>query len=162
MIAKYRITRDDYIKAARLFRKFTPRRIFAYLAVTLLLLIIAFLGPDFVREGIIGGLIGGAIASLVIRYLLFPYLTKRNYRKYKAMHDEFSLQIEENGLRFGSSTGEGLVKWDTIYKWRQNDEYILIYPMPRLYHIIPKAIGKDGFDIQAVAESLCRNVGKDR
>ena len=162
MTAIYRISKQDYINAAKLFRKFTVKMAASYLAVTILLLIIAFIGPKFLKHGIFGGIIGGFIASLIIRYLVFPIQTKRNYKKYKAMHDEFTLELLEEGLKFGSSTGEGLVKWDTINKWRQNDDYILIYPMPRLYHIIPKSVAEQGFDIQGVVDSLNERVGKSR
>jgi len=161
MEAKYRISEEDYVNANKLFGKLTPKLILVYVVVSLALIVVAIFGSPVLKGGAIGGLVGGLIVTLLGRLLISPLLAKRHYRRYKAIHDEFIVQLLDDGVRFISSTGEGKVGWDSIHKWRQNKDYILIYPMPRLYHIVPKSISSSDFDIQKLIESLNKNIGKN-
>lgn len=161
MEAKYRISEKDYVNANKLFGKLTPKITLTYLIASLLLIISAVFGPPILKGGAIGGLAGGLIVTLVAKFIASPLIAKRHYRKYKAIHDEFTVQLLDDGVNFISSTGEGKVGWDSILKWRHNEGYILIYPMPKLYHIVPKSISESGFDIQLFIERLTNNVGKN-
>ncbi|MEB8434045.1 YcxB family protein [Cocleimonas sp. KMM 6892] len=161
MEAKFRITEADYVNAGKLFSRTTTKvKLILLLGVVLLVLGEVF-GPRSLSGALIGGLLGGTLVAVLIKYIISPYMLKRHYRKYKAMHEEFTIQQQDNGVFIGSSSGEGIVKWDNILKWRQNDDYILLYPMPRLYHIVPKSIAKHGFDIDGLVESLKKHVGSE-
>ena len=160
MEAKYRISEKDYVNALKLFGKLTPKTMVIYAIALLILIALAVFGSPVLKGGAIGALVGGLIVTLIGRLIISPILAKRHYRKYKAIHDEFTVQLNEDGVRFTSSTSEGLIPWDNMLKWRQNEDYILIYPMPRLYHIVPKSISSAKFDIQKLIEYLNQNVGK--
>jgi hypothetical protein len=160
MKANYRISEDDYVDAMRLFAKFTPRTTMAFLMFAAVLTALAVFGSLALRGAAIGGLIGGISVTLVGRYIVSPILARKNYQKYKTIQEEFTVALVEDGVVFASPTAEGKITWDKVYKWRQDEKYVLIYPMPRLYHIIPKSVVTEGFDVQALTNALREHVGK--
>jgi hypothetical protein len=46
--------------------------------------------------------------------------------------------------------------------WRQNNQFILVYRMPILFHIVPKSIAREGFDIPLLVQRLAEHVGPER
>jgi hypothetical protein len=160
MKATYRISEEDYVNAMRLFAKLTPRLVIIYLASALALVALAVFGTQVLRGGAIGGLIGGLSVTLIGRYIVSPILARKHYRKYKAIHDEFAVELVEDGVRFTSPNADGKITWDKMLKWRQNEKYVLIYPMPRIYHIVPKSVATQGFDLQALTNELLLHVGE--
>lgn len=159
MESTYTISEHDYVKAMRLFSRVTPKIAGIYaIAIACLLLLIIF-GPPVIASGAIGGLIGGLVVVVIGRLVVSPLLAKRHYNKYKAIQEPIAIQLKDEGVVFSMADGSGVVKWENIYKWRQNDSYLLIYPMPRLYHIIPKSIIDSGFDISRLIEALQARVG---
>lgn len=125
-----------------------------------ILILLAFFGSPVLQGGAIGGLIGGGLVAILGRYLIAPMLAKRHYKRYKAIHDEFTISQNDEGFHIESSNAKGFSPWSDIQKWRENNEYILIYPMPRLYHIVPKRLSQEGFDIDMLVNKLTENVGK--
>jgi hypothetical protein len=160
MEATFRISEQDYMDAMRLFGKLTPRLIAVFSVAALALVAVALFGPPVLSAGAIGGLIGGLLVTLVGRTIVSPMLARRHYRKYKGMHDEFVVQLVGDGVRFATPTADGRITWDKVYKWRQNDAFVLIYPMPRIFHVVPKSIESQGFDLQALINRLQQHVGK--
>ena len=110
--------------------------------------------------GAIGGLVGGLFVALVGRYIVSPILARRHYRKYKSIQEEFTVELVDDGVRFTSPNADGKITWDKIHKWRQNEDFVLIYPMPRIFHMIPKSVAAQGFDLQALTDGLQHHVGK--
>lgn len=160
MKATYRISEDDYVNAMKLFYKLSPILIAIFLAVTLVLIGLIVFGSPATQAGAIGGLAGGAIVLVVGRYIISPIISRQHYRKYKAIHEEMTIELLDDGLRFFSKNGDGKLIWDNMLKWRQNDKYILIYPMPRLYYVLPKSIESNGFDVSLLTSQLAKHVGK--
>jgi len=157
--ATYRISEQDYVNAMKLFGKFTPRVVLAYFIVALVLALLGLFGSPELRGGAIGGLIGGLVVT-VGRYVVSPILARRHYRKYKAIHQEFGVELAQDGIRFSSPNADGKLTWDQVHQWRQNENFVLIYPMPRLFHIIPKSVAIQGFDLHALTDRLLQHVGK--
>ncbi|MGB4812805.1 MAG: YcxB family protein [Methylophilaceae bacterium] len=160
MKATYRISEQDYADTIKLFAKITPRIIIFYLLSVLILIALAVFGSSVLRAGAIGGLIGGLSVIIIGRYIISPILARRHYRKYKAIHEEFTIELIDKGVRFSSSNGDWKIMWDKTHKWRQNENFVLIYPMPRLYYVIPKSVASQGFDLQALTDGLLQHVGK--
>ncbi|MGJ7606903.1 YcxB family protein [Variovorax sp. LT1R20] len=48
-----------------------------------------------------------------------------------------------------------------MLKWRQDDRFVLLYLMPRLFHVLPKSVASQGFDVAALVERLNRHVGPE-
>lgn len=160
MKANYRISEDDYVNAMRLFVKLSPHVCAIYSVSTLALVLLSLYGAPLIKAGAIGGLVGGAIVTLIGRYIASPMLARRHYQKYKAIQDEFTIELLDDGVRFASPDADGKLTWDKMLKWRENQDYVLIYPMPRIYHIVPKSISSGGFDVKMLTSRLLDYVGK--
>lgn len=159
MEARFRISEQDYVDAMRLFGRLTRRWIIAYSVSAVPLLALAYFGSPVWRGAAIGGLIGGLLVALAARNIVGPLLARRHYRKYKAMHEEFVVELVDDGVRFASPTADGRVTWDNVHRWREDEALVLIYLMPRLFHIIPKAVAAQGFDLQGLTHALHQHVG---
>lgn len=159
MEARFRISENDYIDALKLYGRFTPKAVAVCLAVSVTLILVAVFGSSVFRGGAIGGLVGGGIVLILGRSVVTPLLARRHYRKYKAIHDEFVIGLVDEGVSLEASNAKGIIPWGDILKWRENEEFILLYLMPRLYHIVPKSIAQQGFDIALLVNALNKNVG---
>lgn len=160
MKATYLISEQDYVDAMKLFAKLTPRLVIIYSASALALAALAIFGSPVLRGGAIGGLIGGLTVALIGRYVVSPILARRHYRKYKAIQEEFTVEVVDDGVRFTSPNADGKITWDKVHKWRQNEKFVLIYPMPRIFHMVPKSVAAQGFDLQALTDGLQQHVGQ--
>ncbi|MCK5034476.1 MAG: YcxB family protein [Candidatus Sabulitectum sp.] len=160
METTYTITEDDYAGAMKLFHKITPGKATVYAIVTMALILTAFSGLEIISAGASGGLIGIFLLLVPGRLIAMPFLAKRQYRKYKAIQEPVTVQLTDEGVNFTTADGGGIIRWEKLLKWRQNEKYILIYPMPKLFHIIPVRVADSGFDIQALVKLLESRVGK--
>jgi hypothetical protein len=161
MEADYKILEEDYVNAMKLYSKITPKIAAGIGAVIVVLVIAAIFGGAAIKGGVAGGLIGGGVVLLLSRFIVNPLLTRRNYRNYKSIHENIHIRLKDEGIEFSTVDGEGILRWDKILKWRQNESLILIYPMPRLYHIVPKSIKEAGFDLGTLVHSLESKVGHE-
>lgn len=160
MKTEYTITEIDYVNAMKLFTRISSRTTILYVIALLMLGFVAVNGSPILKNAAIGGLIGGVAVIFLVRFVINPVLSRKHYRKYKAIQEPLFIQLMDEGVQFSNFDGEGLLRWEKIHKWRQNEEYVLIYPMPRIYHIIPKTIGESGFDLGALIKAL-RIVGAE-
>lgn len=161
MEATYTITEEDYLGAMRLYQRITPAHAALYALTAAVLLGLAFLGPVAIRGWVLA-ILGGAAAAVVLgRLFLTPWVAKRNFVKYKAMQTPVTLQLRDEGVHFRTADGTGLVTWDKVLKWRRNDRYLLIYLMPRLYHILPARVADSGFDLARLCAVLEARVGPE-
>ena len=159
MKTQFQITEDDYARAMQLFNRLTRNQRFIYLSATIVLVLFIMFGSPILRAAGVGGLIGGAIAILGGRFVISPILARRHYRKYKAIQDVFGIELLPDGIRLSSPSAESKLTWDKMFRWRQNESYIIVYLMPRLFHIVPKSIGSKGFDLSELTNQLAKNVG---
>lgn len=161
METTYKISEQDYLRAMKLFSKITPKVATIYGVAVVALGLVAIFGTAAIKGGAIGGLIGGGAVVVLGRLIINPYLARRHYRKYKAIHEPINIKLKEEGVELSTPDGGGLVRWEKILKWRQNEDYLLVYPMPRMYHIIPKSISESGFELPALIEALQEKVGNE-
>ena len=130
VVAQGTVTEGDYVRAQYLHMR--PRRAFAVVGV---LLLAAALWAMYVAPSwILGVGLGAIVVSLGIS---LPWLAKRTYRQYKALHLPVTIELRSDGLYFRRSHGEGLVPWDHVVKWRCNSRLVLIYPANRLFYLVP-------------------------
>lgn len=160
MTASFRISEDDYAAAMKLFARLTPQRWALLAGLSAVLLLGALFGGPLGWPVAVGGLVG---AGIVVggAFVLAPMTARRHYRKYKGMHAEFSAQLLDTGLRLRSPHGENTIVWENVLKWRQNDRFVLIYVMPRLFHVLPKSVAAQGFELPRLLEQLRQRVGPE-
>lgn len=161
MEASFTISDHDYLEAMKLFQKITPKIAGLYAIAVAILALTALLDPHVLKAGAWGGLTGGVFVVLPGRNVLNPLQAERHYKNYKEIQEPVTIQLKDEGIRFSTADSGGLIRWERIFKWRQNENYLLIYPMPQLYHIIPKSITDSGFDISSLITLLQSEVGKE-
>jgi len=163
MESEFQITQDDYVAAGLLNGEMTRKsKIIHYTidAVLVLLGIAAFYADKIIwASGLVGAAIGGNLFPYALRGLYAPWYLKRHYQKYKVVKKPISILLLDMGVKFTTSNGEGLLKWEEMHHWRENSSLILIYLAPKIYHMIPKRIEKSGFSIAKLKEGLIENVG---
>lgn len=155
MEATYTITERDYVRAIMLFSKLTRKVAILVLAVYLALAVAVVILSVPLWLLAIGGIVG-----VSYHFTITPYVSRRHYRKYKAIQGPITVQLKDEGVWIQSEDGSTIVKWEKIYRWRQNNNYVLIYLMPRLFYIIPKTVTESGFDLSSLIETLQTKVGK--
>lgn len=152
------ISEDEYVRANRLYSRPT-RGIWVFYGVLAAILIAVFSSSGSMKVVALGGAIGGTVGVLVTRYLFAPWLVRRHYRAYEAVHEQQSVELTEGGVRFQSENGEALIPWRHIWKWRENEEFVLIYQNQRLYHLLPRSLAQRGFDFARLEALLKEHVG---
>ena len=156
----YQISEDDYLKALILGGLFSWKYYLRVSLIALLLAVMLFIAPETGQYMAAGGLIGVVIFIVLARYVILPAKIRKNYQKYKLMHDEVGIQLEDEGIHHTVPDGEQLIRWEKIVKWRHNYAYILLYISPRLFLVIPKSIVAKGFDVPMLVIRLTQQVGK--
>jgi hypothetical protein len=79
-----------------------------------------------------------------------------------AIQELIAAELTDKGIKFSNADGEAILSWSKVFQWRQNDQFILIYGMPILYYIVPKSIGREGFDVPLLVQRLAEHVGPER
>ena len=157
--AEYIISEREYVQASKLYARLTKKHVMVSLVIITILIAVAyFAGNSVFRGAAIGGLAGGVGGYLICRFLFAPWKTKRLYRSYAAIKEPCTVKNHDEGVKFLSKSGEALIEWKHIMKWRQDDEFLLIYQAPHLYHLIPKRLGTI---VNHIVERLIENVGKE-
>ena len=157
---KCQITEDEYVQANKLFSRLSKKHWLLYaIAIPGFIATAVLTNSEIIRYGAIFGLIGGFVGHLVVRYLLAPWQCRRQYRKYKAIHESFDISLEKEGIRFIEPDSSSLLKWNHLMKWRENSEFILVYQNPKLYHPIPKRFSAVGVDILGIHKKLEKTIG---
>jgi hypothetical protein len=173
--ASYRITEGDYVGAGKLALQFQYKLLILLTAIVFIILpsiepvvLPAAAGTALGLEAIVrhfASLVIPAAVWLVVfilgmRHIGFPYVWRRNYRKTKGIQDEIQVSLSDKGVQFKYASGESRLTWDRILQWRKNERYILLYPAPNCYHIIPKAGAAGGFDFALLESRLEQHIGK--
>lgn len=154
------ISEDEYVRANKLFTRLSRRQRPYYAVVSVVLLGLAlFAKSNILQFAASFGLVSGVLGHVVVRHGIAPWQTRRQYRVYRAAQEPFDIKLEGEGLRFSGPNNDSLLKWGHLMRWRENTEFVLVYQNPRLYHIIPKRLSSDGFDIEALISSLNKCVG---
>lgn len=154
------ISEDEYVRANKLFTRLSRRqKVYYALASAVLLGLVVFAKSNILQFEAFFVLVGGVLGHLVMRHGIAPWQTRRQYRVYRAAQEPFDIELEGEGLRFSGPNNDSLLKWGHLMRWRENQEFVLVYQNPRLYHIVPKRLSSDGFDIEALISNLERGVG---
>jgi hypothetical protein len=164
MKAQYRITEDDYVKAMRLhtWRDFIARPSATQLALRFVIVILLGLAVWIEPTVSLVGILVLAIAVAVLLLFWVPALSRKHYKQHTAIHDPLTIELSDDGIRFSSADGETKALWPKVFQWRQNDQFVLVYRMSLMFHIVPKSLAREGFDIPLLVRHLAEHVGAER
>lgn len=156
MQASFTITEGEYLRANKLFTKPSRKTLIIYAVAGIALATIALgVASPVLRIGAMGALIGGFFGHLFVRRIYAPSQTRKQYKEYKAAQEPVCVTRQDDGIKFETASGGAIIDWARIVKWRENEELVLIYQAPQVYHIVPKRIGELADEIsKALAEKV--------
>lgn len=156
---EYRITEDDYVKAASLGARATKRQLINFGGVALMLVLLTLFGSG--KWKIVGlfSLIGGAIGYGAALFLVAPWNARKNYRKFNFGQHKLKLRFTGEGFTVESAGKKAEAKWGELPRWRENKDIILLYLAPRMYYLIPKRVTEAGLDVEHMGSLLREKVG---
>jgi hypothetical protein len=155
--AEYRITEDDYVRVLRLDLAGRP----ALLLVCGVILMMLMVAVWSIRGG------AGAIMAIPVVFGIFAFIAwtfqaRRSYQLNKDIQESITVEFDDDGFRFSAVDGHSKLPWPKISKWRQDDQFILVYKMQHSFHIVPKSVAQAGFDVALLVKRLTEHVGPER
>jgi hypothetical protein len=149
------LTEADYLAAQRLHMK--PRSAFAIVALALVALAVA----SFIASP--SWMLGAALAMLAATFFVYlPFNAKRTFRQYKALSEPTSIEVRDEGVYFKRETGEGLVPWSHVVKWRHSSTLLLLYPANRVFYLIPAHFFQDQSAFASFVSVIESKLGRAR
>ena len=157
MEQEFTISENEYISANKLFTQPTRKHYVLYVIALLIFAAIIVFSPYFIsRIAAIGAIIGGVVFHVAGRFFYCPWQARKQYRCYTAIQEPIKVKLTDNAVCFYSRQGDSKLDWSDIKKWRENEEHILLYQAPLVYHIIPKRVA----DSVELVKALEKHVGK--
>jgi hypothetical protein len=158
---EFSISQDDFTGAARLNAKTSLRSEIVFLFIGVAFAIFAYVTKNpHLRYAAIGGIVGGLTFGLLFQFVVVPGIARWQYKRHESVHQKTQIRVGEDGVSLKSNDWEGTLRWNVIHRWRQNDHFILLYPAPGIYYIIPKRLQNEGFEISGLLSRLATHVGK--
>jgi hypothetical protein len=155
---EYEISEQDYVNAMTVFARPTAGMKLAYASASAVFLLLYVSSPAL-RGLVLSGFLGGFGVLLACRFLVVPRRARSDYRSYPAIRPKIRVSFDEGGVHFATESSQGSLEWANIVHWRESEEYLLLYLSPRMFHIIPRRIARDGFDLALLLELLQQKLG---
>lgn len=137
----YKLTQGEYQKAVNLHLNRGNRLVMLAIYVALAVGIV-FLGTDFsnTRDVITNVL---AVFFSIAFYMLFvrmisAYQAKSIYNKSQTLSHEVTLRVSGKGIKLDKKTNNATIPWSAFTKWKQDENFYLLYTGPRHFNVIPK------------------------
>jgi hypothetical protein len=163
MATRFEITVDDYVACGKLNGEMTRRSRIAHAAIDGILIVSGILAWTYGQSLLAAALVGAGIGAFLIPWGLgrtfIPWYLKRHFAKYPKIRKPIEIDFDDDGIRFTSSDEIGVLRWDEIHRWRADDNYLLLYPAPRIYHLVPRRIERLGFPMKELMAHLSKRVG---
>jgi len=156
MKVEYKIDQNDYVQGFKLASSYNQ------LTLTLFIFVwIAMLTYSYWKEQtmIFYSVLILGIFLFSLRKWVYPWIVRLSFKSYEEVIETMTIELLEDGVMFTNSKVENLQKWEDIYNWKDNSNYILIYQARGAYQIIPKRVSQDGFDIAKLVSQLEIKVG---
>ena len=126
----------DYVAAQ--FLHLRPRPVFAVAGILMLALAAGALWRHFTFT---------LLACLLLFGFHFgfwlPHRSRRLFRQYQALADPVAVEVRADGVFFRRPTGEGLLPWTHVRKWRHSRTLVLLYPADNVFHLVPRRFFPD-------------------
>jgi len=140
MKIKYKLTKEEYLEAVKLHQKMGFRKlmiaVYIMMAVTVVLITTDYSSMrDIFRN--FGALFFGIAFYLLLSKMLGEYQSKRLYERSETLSKETTLRVSAKGIRVGNN--DKPITWDTFSKYKENDEYVILYTSIANFKIIPKS-----------------------
>ncbi len=78
------------------------------------------------------------IRHFIIRNVFLPETSLRAYSQQKALHTPQRIVVLDERISITSKYGNVNIPWADICKWRENEQYLLIYQANEQFLVLPK------------------------
>lgn len=158
-LANYTISESDLVQAGLLHQRKSDS-VKLILLVVFIALIVIGLSSSYDS-------LGSITLFAVIFFAVFTWVLpmcnkqvfKKQYQQTKALQQANILTLQEAGLHWQHTHGQALLPWGHIFKWKENEQFLLVYQNDFLFHVIPKHIGEQAFDLPMLQQALQQHVG---
>ena len=159
MEIEYSIAEHDYVRAVKLAGIVTKKQLIWLSLLGLLLLLFALFGEKSLRFMGIFKISFGIIGYFLTLYIISPLIAKRHYRKYKLLYHPLRFTLTDSGYAIKNASGEINVRWHDLLRWRENNEFILLYFAPKLFHMVPIKLIEKEINISEIERKLTDQLG---
>lgn len=135
MNCSYKLTEAEVVSAMQLNGRGSNKILTALVTVGTALLFVGIF-TEYKALGFGGG-VGGIIGYFAVLLLLIPFNAKRQYRQHRALRNEITMLLSEQGINFKSESGESKLKWSDIHKWKCGKGIYLLYITSNMFHMVP-------------------------
>ena len=97
--------------------------------------------------------------GLTAQALLVPYRLGRRFRERKALQRSSTLSWDAKGLTVENVNGHMLIPWSDFLKWRQNENFLLLYPTRLTCTPIPKRAFTQPDQLPGLLKLIEQNMG---
>lgn len=165
MDIQYSLSDGDHIKCNQLDTLSVQGRIDILSLAVLVLILLWICIIDCLGESSYGGIIAclwiiGYIIGICYKiYIKIPMQVKRYNENHETTNKHINIELMDTGFMFSNNNDNIIIKLENLVKWREDNDYILVYVDPRQFHAIPKRISELGFDIEWCRRLLLEQLG---
>jgi hypothetical protein len=138
MSCSYKLTEPEVVNAMQLNGRGSNKTLVALVIVGVALVLVGIFS-EFKALGF-GGAVGGLIGYFAVLFLLIPFNAKKQYRQHRALRNEITMLLLEQGISFKSESGESKLQWSDIHKWRYGKGIYLLYITSNMFHMVPSRV----------------------
>lgn len=140
MKIQYQLTLEEYLDAVVLHQKMGFRKlmifIYVMMAITVVLITTDYSSTREIFRNF-GALFFAVAFYLLLSKMLGNYQSKRLFEGSETLSNDTTLRVSAKGIRVGNN--EKLITWDTFTKYKEDDNYVILYVGINNFKIIPKS-----------------------
>jgi hypothetical protein len=141
MKIEYKLSLEEYLEAIKLHQKMGFRKLMMmiYIMVAIVIIVISTDysdGREIFRN--FGALFFAIAFYLLLTSMIGKYQSKKLYEKSATLSKDTFLRVSAKGIRVASN--EKTISWDTFTKYKEDDNYVILYTGINNFKIIPKSV----------------------
>lgn len=138
MSCSYKLSEAEVVSAMKLHGKGSDFSLVVFVVVAISLVLIGIF-TKYTTIGF-GAAAGGIIGYFFMLMLVIPFNAKRQYRQHRALQNEITMMLLEQGINFKSKSGESKLQWSDIHRWKYAKGIYLLYITTNMFHIVPERV----------------------
>ncbi len=140
MKIKYKLTQEEYLEAILLHQKMGFRKLMMAVYIMMAVMVV-IISTDYSSTREIfrnfGALFFAVAFYLLLSKMLGTYQSKKLFERSETLSKETTLRVSAKGIRVGNN--EKPIPWDTFSKYKEDDNYVILYTGIANFKIIPKS-----------------------
>lgn len=157
MNCSYKLSEAEIVKAMQLHGRGAKSTLIILSVIGIILVLIAVLTDHKIIA--IATLVGGVLGYFIVLLGFIPFNAKKQYKQNRAMRNEITMEMSDQGINFKSESGESKLKWNDIHQWKSSGGIYLLYITSNMFQMIPSRALESEEGLEAF---LNKNVGRKK